>query len=102
QALAVGAVLGFGQSWALRPYTSRWAWWMAATVLSYVIVAGVVYLMSLVFGGLDFTNNDVSTWELFVILLLTTPLSGRALLWVTAPTAKVPAEGKSNEPPPAQ
>ena len=92
QALALGSVLGIGQSWALRPYTTRWAWWIAATILSYLIVVAVVYLLSRIFGNLDFTHSDASTWEIFGILLLTTPLSGRALLWVTAPDAAVSTE----------
>jgi hypothetical protein len=31
QALALGPLIGFSQAVALRPYTQRWKWWIAAT-----------------------------------------------------------------------
>ena len=86
EGLALGPLLGVGQSFALRPYTTRWAWWIAAMVFSYLIVVAVTYLLSRLFDGIDL--QSASTWEIFLMLLATTPLSGRALLWVTAPSAR--------------
>lgn len=87
QALALGPLLGLSQALALRPYTSRWAWWIAANVVSWLLVDAVIYLLSLIFGGLDFVRGNGSSVEVYVMLLLTTPLTGRWLLWVTAPPA---------------
>jgi hypothetical protein len=84
QALALGPLLGLSQAFALRPYTSRWAWWIAANVVSWLVVDAAVYLLSLAFGGLNFVRGDGSSVEVYVMLLLTTPLTGRWLLWVTA------------------
>lgn len=91
QALALGPLLGLSQAFALRPYTSRWAWWIAANVVSWLVVDAVIYLLSLIFGGLNFVRGDGSSVEVYVMLLLTTPLTGRWLLWVTAqPALKSP------------
>lgn len=84
QALAFGPLLGLSQAFALRPYTSRWAWWIAANVVSWLLVDAAVYLLSLVFNGLDFLRDDGSVAEIYAMLLLTTPLTGRWVLWVTA------------------
>jgi hypothetical protein len=91
QALALGPLLGLTQAFALRPYTRRWAWWIAANVVSWLLVDATVYLLSLIFDGLDFTRSDGSTVEVYVMLLFTTPLTGRWVLWVTAqPALKSP------------
>jgi hypothetical protein len=90
QALAYGPLLGFSQAFALRPYTRRWAWWIAANVVSWLVVDGAVYLFSLVFNGLDFVREDGSVAEVYAMLILTTPLTGRWVLWVTAHDALSP------------
>ena len=87
QALAFGPLLGLSQALMLRRYTSRWAWWIAANVVSWLVVDAAVYLLSLVFGGLDFLRDDGSAAEVYAMLLLTTPLTGRWVLWVTAKDA---------------
>src|SRR5512144_2993253 len=85
QALAFGPLLGLSQAFVLRPYTSRWAWWIAANVVSWLVVDAAVYVLSLVFDGLAFLRDDGSVAEIYGMLLLTTPLTGRWVLWVTAP-----------------
>ena len=91
QALGLGPLLGLSQAFALRPYTTRWAWWIAANVVSWLLVDALFYLLSLIFGGLNFVRGDGSTVEVYVMLLLTTPLTGRWLLFVTAqPALKSP------------
>jgi hypothetical protein len=47
-------------------------------------------LVSLIFGGFDFARGNGSPLEAYLILLAATPLSGRWMLWVTAPDATVP------------
>lgn len=87
QTLALGPLLGVAQAIALRPYTSRWAWWIAANMVSWFFVAAAAQLLSLVFDGLDVARCDGSVAEVYVMLLLTTPLTGRWVLWVTARNA---------------
>ena len=87
QALALGPLLGLSQSLVLRKVTSRWAWWIGANLASWLIVNAVVYLLSQVFGGLNVLTGDGSIAEVYLTLIATTPLTGRALLWVLAPSA---------------
>jgi hypothetical protein len=87
QALALGPLLGLSQSLVLRKVTSRWAWWIGANIVSWLIVNAVVYLLSQVFGGLNVLTGDGSIAEVYLTLIATTPLTGRMLLWVLAPSA---------------
>jgi hypothetical protein len=87
QTLALGPLLGLSQAIALRTKTSRWAWWIPANIVSYALVAGAAYLLSRTFPALDFTKGSSSPLGVYVELLATTPLTGRALLWVLAPSA---------------
>jgi putative Mn2+ efflux pump MntP len=85
QALALGPLIGFAQARALKPYTQRWKWWIAANIVSYLLVYAVFYLISAVIGGFDFIEGEGTPLEAYVVLISTTPISGRWLLWVTAP-----------------
>jgi len=87
QTLALGPLLGLSQANILRPYTRRWAWWIAANIVSWLIVDAVFYLLSQWFDRLDFTRHDGSIAEVYLMLVLSTPLTGRMLLWVLAPSA---------------
>lgn len=91
QALALGPLIGLSQAIALRPYTQRWKWWIAANFVSWLAVQAVFYLVSLVVGGFDFAHGDGSPLQAYLMLIAATPLSGRWLLWVTAPDATMPA-----------
>jgi hypothetical protein len=91
QALALGPLIGFSQAVALRPYTQRWKWWIAANFVSWLVAQALFYLVSLIFGGFDFAHGNGSPLEAYLVLLAATPLSGRWMLWVTAPDATVPA-----------
>ena len=75
------------QSLVLRKVTSRWAWWIGANLVSWLVVNAAVYLLSQVFGGLNVLTGDGSIAEVYLTLIATTPLTGRALLWVLAPLA---------------
>jgi hypothetical protein len=99
QALALGPLLGLTQSLALRKVTSRWAWWIGANLLSWLIVDAAVYVLSRVFGGLNVLTGNGSIAEVYLTLIATTPLTGRMLLWVLAPPALArPAQGQHARP----
>lgn len=87
QALALGPLIGFAQARALKPYSKRWKWWIAANIVSYLVVYALFYLISIVFGGFDFIEGEGTPLEAYIVLISTTPISGRWLLWVTAPAA---------------
>jgi hypothetical protein len=87
QTLALGPLLGLSQAFVLRPHTRRWAGWIVANIASWVIVDAVFYLLSSWFDTLDFTRQDGSVAEVYLMLIATTPLTGRMLLWVLAPSA---------------
>jgi hypothetical protein len=89
QTLALGPLLGLSQASVLRPYTRRWAWWIAANIVSWVIVDAAFYLLSRWFDGLDFTRHDGSVAQVYLMLILATPLTGRMLLWVLTPSAVI-------------
>ncbi len=85
QALALGPLIGFAQARALHPYTDRWRWWIAANLVSYLLVYAAFYLISVIFGSFDFLDGQGTPLEAYIVLISTTPISGRWLLWVTAP-----------------
>jgi hypothetical protein len=92
QTLALGPLLGLSQARVLRSYTRRWAWWIAANIVSWLLVDALFYLLSLWFDGLDFTHDDGSVAQVYAMLIATTPLTGRMLLWVLAPSAVLSQE----------
>ena len=87
QTLALGPLLGLSQASVLRAYTRRWAWWIAANIVSWLLVDAVFYLLSQWFDALDFTRHDGSIAQVYLMLIASTPLTGRMLLWVLAPSA---------------
>ncbi|MEU9801513.1 hypothetical protein [Streptomyces sp. NPDC051000] len=92
QSLALGPLLGLSQSLVLRKVTRRWAWWIGANLASWLIVDAVIYLLSHLFSNLNAFTGDGSIAEIYLALIATTPLTGRALLWVLAPTALTTAD----------
>ncbi|MFD5508388.1 hypothetical protein ACFWIB_11510 [Streptomyces sp. NPDC127051] len=87
QSLALGPLLGLSQSLVLRKVTRRWAWWIGANLASWLIVDAALLLLSRLSGDLDVLRGDGSVAEVYLSLIATTPLTGRALLWVLAPSA---------------
>ena len=87
QTLALGPLLGLSQALVLRDHTSRWKWWVVANIASWLLVDAVVLVLSSQFGGLDLTRADGSILQVYLMLIATTPLTGRMLLWVLAPAA---------------
>ena len=100
QTLALGPLLGLSRANILRPETRRWAWWIAANIVSWLIVDAVFLLLSQWFDALDFTRHDGSVAQVYLMLVLSTPLTGRMLLWVLAPSA-VLSSGARNDVTPA-
>jgi hypothetical protein len=92
QTLALGPLLGLSQATVLRDHTSRWAWWIVANIASWLIVDAVFFLLAQWFAGLDFTRQDGSILQVYVMLIASTPLTGRMLLWVLAPSATLSQE----------
>ncbi|MFJ9945034.1 hypothetical protein [Streptomyces erythrochromogenes] len=87
QSLALGPLLGLSQSLVLRKVTRRWAWWIGANLASWLVVDVALLLLSRLSGDLDVLRGDGSVAEVYLSLIATTPLTGRALLWVLAPSA---------------
>jgi hypothetical protein len=94
QTLALGPLLGLSQASVLRGYTRRWAWWIAANIVSWLIVDAVFYLLAQWFDALDFTRQNGSVAQVYLMLILSTPLTGRMLLWVLAPSAVLSQQEK--------
>jgi hypothetical protein len=92
QTLALGPLLGLSQASVLRNHTSRWAWWIVANIVSWLIVHVISYALSLWFDGLDLARNDGSVLQVYLMLIATTPLTGRMLLWVLAQSATAAAQ----------
>ena len=98
QTLALGPLLGLSQASVLRNHTSRWAWWIVANIISWLIVHAISYVLSLWFDGLDLARNDGSVLQVYLMLIATTPLTGRMLLWVLAPSATAAAAQEEPAP----
>ncbi|MFI6219959.1 hypothetical protein ACIBEH_05325 [Nocardia salmonicida] len=92
QTLALGPLLGLSQALVLRAYTRRWAGWIVANIASWAIVDAVFYLLSSWLHSFDLTRHDGSVAEVYLMLIATTPLTGRMLLWVLAPSATTTAQ----------
>ncbi|WP_369778330.1 hypothetical protein [Streptomyces sp. R33] len=90
QSLALGPLLGLSQSLVLRKVTGRWKWWIGANLASWLIVDIGLLLLSRLSGDLNVLRGDGSVAEVYLSLIATTPLTGRALLWVLAPAALTP------------
>ena len=90
--MALGPLLGLSQALVLRKYTRRWAWWIGANLASWLIVDLLVAFVQQ-FNALDFSHGNDSIAQLYLMLVATTPVTGRALLWVLAPSALLDQQG---------
>ena len=88
QTLALGPLLGLSQSTVLRKHTRRWAWWIGANLASWLIVDLLVAVVQH-FNPFDLSHGNGSAAQVYLMLIATTPLTGRALLWVLAPSAVI-------------
>jgi hypothetical protein len=80
------------QALVLRRHTTRWSWWTLANFASWLLVDLLFLLLAQRFSAFDFTQTDGPGAEVYLMLIATTPLTGRALLWVLAPATLTDAE----------
>jgi hypothetical protein len=91
QALILGPLIGLSQAAALRDTTTRWKWWFASNVTTYLFGAATYEFGKWVLDQLSFPTGITPAFPVLAFLI-----HGVWMLWVTAPeaTAHVP-------PPPA-
>ena len=82
QALVLGPLIGLSQATALRPHTSRWAWWLAANVVTYVSGSALYELGNWLQDALSLPG-----WAPPYFPVAAIAIHGAWMLWVTAPAA---------------
>ena len=82
QALVLGPLIGLSQSAALRGHTSRWAWWFAANVTTYLSGAALHELGAWLKHALSMPAQTTTYFPLVAFVI-----HGAWMLWVTAPQA---------------
>lgn len=82
QALVLGPLIGLSQMTALRGETTRWKWWFAANVTTYLLGAAMWD-----FGGWLLDALSLSGEVTPAFPLLAFAVHGTWMLWVTAPQA---------------
>jgi hypothetical protein len=86
QALVLGPLIGLSQATALRGHTSRWAWWLAANVVTYLSGAGLYEFGSWLQQALSLPGRIPAFFPVVAIAI-----HGAFMLWVTAPAATADA-----------
>jgi hypothetical protein len=89
QALVLGPLIGLSQAAALQGETTRWRWWFAANVTTYLFGAATYELGKWLLDELSFSTRITPAFPLLAFLI-----HGLWMLWVTAPeaTADVPPQ----------
>ncbi len=82
QALVLGPLIGMSQATALRRHTTRWAWWLAANVVTYLSGVGLHEAWLRVQEALSLPGSAPAFFPVVAIAI-----HGAFMLWVTAPTA---------------
>jgi hypothetical protein len=82
QALVLGPLIGLSQATALRADTTRWMWWFAANVTTYLVGAAAYE-----FGRFLLAGFPTGRWITPAFPLLGFLIHGVWMLWVTAPEA---------------
>ena len=86
QALVLGPLIGMSQATALRGHTSRWAWWLAANVITYLSGAALHEAAVRLQEALSLPGHAPGFFPVLAIAV-----HGVWMLWVTAPAAAVGA-----------
>jgi hypothetical protein len=86
QALVLGPLIGLSQATALRGHTSRWAWWLAANVVTYLSGAGLYEFGSWLQQALSLPGRIPAFFPVVAFAI-----HGAFMLWVTAPAATADA-----------
>ena len=82
QALVLGPLIGLSQATALRGHSTRWAWWLAANVLTYLTGAALHEAAGSVQEWLSLPGRLPAFFPVVAIAV-----HGAWMLWVTAPSA---------------
>lgn len=82
QALVLGPLIGLSQATALRDDTTRWKWWFAANVSTYLIGAAAYELGKWILGELSLSREVTPAFPILGFVVY-----GVWMLWVTAPEA---------------
>ena len=82
QALVLGPLIGLSQATAFRGHTTRWAWWLAANVVTYLSGAGLYEFGSWLQQALSLPGRLPAFFPVVAIAI-----HGAFMLWVTAPAA---------------
>lgn len=82
QAIVLGPLIGLSQAAALREDTTRWMWWFAANVTTYLAGAAAYEFGQWVLAGLSLPKEITPAFPLLGFLI-----HGVWMLWVTAPEA---------------
>lgn len=90
QALVLGPLIGLSQAAALRGHTSRWAWWFAANVTTYLTGAALHEL-----GAWLKQEWSLPTLTTTFFPVVAFGIHGAWMLWVTAPQAWAPDAPRS-------
>lgn len=91
QALVLGPLIGLSQATALRDVTTRWKWWFAANLSTYLVGAAAYAFGRWALTGLALPTSVTPAFPLLGFLLY-----GLWMLWVTAPEATA----RTASPPP--
>ena len=92
QAIVLGPLIGLSQATALRDHTTRWMWWFAANLTTYLLGAAAYEFGKRVLDALSLSTQITAAFPLLGFLIY-----GVWMLWVTAPeaTAGTPLTGTS-------
>jgi hypothetical protein len=82
QALVLGPLIGLSQATAFRGHTTRWAWWLAANVVTYLSGAALYEFGSWLQHALSLPGRIPAFFPVVAIAI-----HGAFVLWVTAPEA---------------
>ena len=86
QALVLGPLIGLSQATALRGDTTRWMWWFAANVTTWLFGAVSYEFGEWLMDELSLSHNITPAFPILAFII-----HGIWMLWVTAP--EVAAEG---------
>ena len=95
QAIVLGPLIGLSQATALRDHTSRWMWWFAANVTTYLLGAAAYEFGKWVLAGSSISKEITAMFPLLGFLIY-----GVWMLWVTAPEATAAAPPRTRQHPP--
>ncbi len=92
QALVLGPLIGLSQATALRGHTTRWVWWLAANVVTYLSGAALYEFGTWLQHALSLPGLVPAFFPVVAIAI-----HGAFMLWVTAPAATTAADSALQE-----